>query len=376
MKRYEEEKLPTAILVYVADKSEKTDPEAVLNELELLAETAGYQTAAHFVQKKELPDRKYLLGSGKVQELKTLVDALDAEIVIFDNDVNGMQYRNLEDALDVDVIDRATLILEIFANHATTNEGKLQVELARKKHALPRTLGQGAVLSRQGGGGGGGGGARRGAGEQKLELDKRTIRKEIHDLEERIRKLTDERRLRREKRVKSRIKTVSIVGYTNAGKSTLMNSMTKAGVLAEDKLFATLDPVSRKLWLGENREFLLTDTVGFISRLPHEFIDAFRSTLEETKYADLILLVVDSASPKLEEEYDVVREVLKSLEITDTPVITVMNKADKTDGVTYFPSAEKSVVVSAKTGEGVEQLKRMISEILFPSERCDEVCDE
>lgn len=376
MKRYEEEKLPTAILVYVADKSEKTDPEAVLNELELLAETAGYQTAAHFVQKKELPDRKYLLGSGKVQELKTLVDALDAEIVIFDNDVNGMQYRNLEDALDVDVIDRATLILGIFANHATTNEGKLQVELARKKHALPRTLGQGAVLSRQGGGGGGGGGARRGAGEQKLELDKRTIRKEIHDLEERIRKLTDERRLRREKRVKSRIKTVSIVGYTNAGKSTLMNSMTKAGVLAEDKLFATLDPVSRKLWLGENREFLLTDTVGFISRLPHEFIDAFRSTLEETKYADLILLVVDSASPKLEEEYDVVREVLKSLEITDTPVITVMNKADKTDGVTYFPSAEKSVVVSAKTGEGVEQLKRMISEILFPSERCDEVCDE
>lgn len=376
MKRYEEEKLPTAILVYVADKSEKTDPEAVLNELELLAETAGYQTAAHFVQKKELPDRKYLLGSGKVQELKTLVDALDAEIVIFDNDVNGMQYRNLEDALDVDVIDRATLILEIFANHATTNEGKLQVELARKKHALPRTLGQGAVLSRQGGGGGGGGGARRGAGEQKLELDKRTIRKEIHDLEERIRKLTDERRLRREKRVKSRIKTVSIVGYTNAGKSTLMNSMTKAGVLAEDKLFATLDPVSRKLWLGENREFLLTDTVGFISRLPHEFIDAFRSTLEETKYADLILLVVDSASPKLEEEYDVVREVLKSLEITETPVITVMNKADKTDGVKYFPSAEKSVVVSAKTGEGVEQLKRMISEILFPSERCDEVCDE
>lgn len=376
MKRYEEEKLPTAILVYVADKSEKTDPEAVLNELELLAETAGYQTAAHFVQKKELPDRKYLLGSGKVQELKTLVDALDAEIVIFDNDVNGMQYRNLEDALDVDVIDRATLILEIFANHATTNEGKLQVELARKKHALPRTLGQGAVLSRQGGGGGGGGGARRGAGEQKLELDKRTIRKEIHDLEERIRKLTDERRLRREKRVKSRIKTVSIVGYTNAGKSTLMNSMTKAGVLAEDKLFATLDPVSRKLWLGENREFLLTDTVGFISRLPHEFIDAFRSTLEETKYADLILLVVDSASPKLEEEYDVVREVLKSLEITETPVITVMNKADKTDGVKYFPSAEKSVVVSAKTGEGVEQLKRMISEILFPSERGATGCDK
>lgn len=372
MKLYEEEKLPSAILVYVADKSEKTDPEAVLNELELLAETAGYQTAAHFVQKKELPDRKYLLGSGKVQELKTLVDALDAEIVIFDNDVNGIQYRNLEDELQVDVIDRATLILEIFANHATTNEGKLQVELARKKHALPRTLGQGAVLSRQGGGGGGGGGARRGAGEQKLELDKRTIRKEIHDLEERIRKLTDERRLRREKRVKSRIKTVSIVGYTNAGKSTLMNSMTKAGVLAEDKLFATLDPVSRKLWLGENREFLLTDTVGFISRLPHEFIDAFRSTLEETKYADLILLVVDSASPKLEEEYDVVREVLRSLEITDTPVITVMNKADKTDGVKYFPSAEKSVVVSAKTGEGVEQLKRMISEILFPSERGDE----
>lgn len=373
MKRYEEERLPTAILVYVADKSEKTDPEAVLNELELLTETAGYQTAAHFMQKKELPDRKYLLGSGKVQELKTLVDALDAEIVIFDNDVNGMQYRNLEDELQVDVIDRATLILEIFANHATTNEGKLQVELARKKHALPRTLGQGAVLSRQGGGGGGGGGARRGAGEQKLELDKRTIRKEIHDLEERIRKLTDERRLRREKRVKSRIKTVSIVGYTNAGKSTLMNSMTKAGVLAEDKLFATLDPVSRKLWLGEGREFLLTDTVGFISRLPHEFIDAFRSTLEETKYADLILLIVDSASPKLEEEYDVVREVLKSLDITDTPVITVMNKADKIDDVKYFPSAEKSVVVSAKTGEGVEQLKRMISEILFPNERGDDV---
>ncbi len=303
-----------------------------------------------------------------MQELKELVDNLSIEIVIFDNDLSGRQFKQLEDLLGVDVIDRATLILEIFALHATSNEGKLQVELARKKHSLPRVLGQGAVLSRQAGGGGGGGGARRGGGEQQLELDRRTIRKEIKDLEDRIAKISNERQLRRERRQRSRLRVVSIVGYTNAGKSTLMNYLTKADVLVEDKLFATLDPVSRKFWLAPNKEFLLIDTVGFISRLPHEFIDAFKSTLEETKYANLILHVVDYSSKNMIFEYNVVLDVLKSIGADDVPIITVLNKSDKTIVEEMLPNSDNYVIISAKTGEGIEKLKQKISLNLFGEE--------
>lgn len=352
-----------AILVNIS--SEK-DSDSILDELELLADTAGYETVGRLTQRKDKPDKAYYIGTGKLEELKSVAESLECDIIIFDNDLSGSQFNNLEKYLGIDVIDRATLILEIFAKHATSNEGKLQVELARKKHSLPRVLGQGAVLSRQGGGGGGGGGARRGAGEQQLELDKRTIRAEIRDLEEKIDKLTKERQLRREKRKKSKIKNICIVGYTNAGKSTLMNVLTKAGVLTEDKLFATLDPTSRKMWLAPGKEFIITDTVGFISRLPHEFIDAFSSTLEETVFADLILHVVNVANDNdsVVKEYDVVNSILKKIGAADIPMITVMNKCDIGNS-NFVPTEKNSVCISAKTGEGIKALKEKISIELF-----------
>lgn len=350
-----------AFLVNVFKEKEDSD---VLDELELLADTADYEVVGRLTQRKDRPDKSYYIGTGKLEELKRAVDELQADTVIFDNDISGSQFNNLEKYLGTEVIDRATLILEIFARHATSNEGKIQVELARKKHSLPRVLGQGAVLSRQGGGGGGGSGARRGAGEQQLELDKRTIRAEIRDLEEKAEKLSAARKLRRSRREKSKIPVVCIVGYTNAGKSTLMNYFTKAGVLAENKLFATLDPVTRKLWLDEGKEFVLVDTVGFISRLPHEFIDAFSSTLEETKYADLILVVLNAESKEMMKQYDVVKSVLEKIEAGNVPSITVINKVD-TGYPETVPSGNETVFVSALTGEGMENLKRKISDTLF-----------
>lgn len=338
-----------------------------LTELNLLAETAEYEVVGEMVQNRQTPDHRYFLGKGKAFELKDYAQNLNADIIIFDNDVSASQFENLEEVTGVDVIDRATLILEIFAMHASSNEGKLQVELAQKKHLLPRVLGQGLILSRQGGGGGGGGGARRGGGEQQLELDRRTIRNEIHVLEEKIKKLADERKLRREKRRKSNIKVVSIVGYTNAGKSTLMNTLTKAGVLTEDKLFATLDPVSRKLWLAPKKEFLIIDTVGFISRLPHEFIKAFHSTLEETRNADLILHVTDASSKNMLKEFDIVNEVLNEIGAGEIPKLNVLNKCDK-DDVMLLPSEKNCISISAKFGNGIEELKGKISLMLFGEE--------
>lgn len=349
-----------AILVCVT-KSNKENP---LDELALLAQTAGYTVVAQMSQRRDYPDINYHIGKGKLKELAEFVQNLEAKTVIFDNDLTPRQFKNLEDRLGVDIMDRSELILQIFAMHAVSNEGKLQVELAQKKHSLPKVLGQGLVLSRQGGGGAGGGGARRGGGEQQLELDRRTIRREIRDLEEKIEKITRERRLRRERRQKSMAKVVSIVGYTNAGKSTLMNTLTKADVLVENKLFATLDPVSRRLWLAPQKEFILVDTVGFISRLPHEFIDAFKSTLEETQYADLILIVADGASPNLIKEYHVVKDVLKSIGADNIPAITVINKIDLKAPET-LPDTENIITISVKTGQGIEELKKKISLALF-----------
>lgn len=354
-------KVTKAILVYVTEEKE-VDRE--IEELTLLAQTADFEVVGVMTQKKDRPDHATYLGSGKLKELQEAVKSLQAETVIFDNDLTGSQFNNLEKALSVEVIDRSTLILEIFARHATTAEGKLQVELARKKHSLPRVLGQGAVLSRQGGGGGGGGGARRGAGEQQLELDKRTIRREIKDLEERIEKLTADRRLRRKKRENSRIKSVCLVGYTNAGKSTLMNALTKAGVLEENKLFATLDTTVRKLWLAPQKEFVLTDTVGFISRLPHEFIEAFKSTLEETVFADLIIHVVNAESVDAEKEYRVAEEVLSSIGASDVDKIVVLNKMDVENATSFRPEGEY-LSISARTGQGIEELKDAIVKKLF-----------
>lgn len=350
-----------AILVLVTKEKVGED---FFDELELLCKTAQIDVVGTMVQHTQNVNPIYYMGTGKIEELKAAVNELNASLVIFDNQLNGIQFNNTEKVLGVDVIDRNMLILQIFAMHASSNEGKLQVELAYKKYCLPKLMGKGMVLSRQGGGGGGGGGARRGAGEQKLELDRRTIREEIRNLQTEIKKLGAERDIRRKQRINSGIKTVSIVGYTNAGKSTLMNAMTKAGVLVEDKLFATLDPVSRKIWLGEDKEILLTDTVGFISRLPHEFIDAFKSTLEETKYADLILHVVDASSDKLEEQLDVVLSVLKSIGVENKPIITVYNKIDKV--LEFFePVKINSVKISAKCGQNLEELRSLIVKNLF-----------
>lgn len=350
-----------AILVLVSP--EKVDDD-FFDELELLSKTAEIDVVGTMIQRTQSINPIYYMGTGKIEELKAAVIELNASLVIFDNPLNGIQFNNIESVLGVEVIDRNMLILQIFAMHASSNEGKLQVELAYKKYSLPKLLGKGTVLSRQGGGGGGGGGARRGAGEQQLELDRRTIREEIRNLQAEIKKIGAERDIRRKQRLNSGIKTVSIVGYTNAGKSTLMNAMTKAGVLAEDKLFATLDPVSRKIWLGEKKEILLTDTVGFISRLPHEFIEAFKSTLEETKYADLILHVVDASSDKLEEQHDVVLSVLKSIGAEEKPIITVYNKIDKVEAF-FEPVKYNSVKISAKCGKNLEELKSLIIKSLF-----------
>ncbi len=336
------------------------------SELSELCSTAGYEVVATMSQRRDRPDHTFFIGTGKVQELLEATKNLDASKIIFDNDVSPSQLNNLEKELKVEVIDRATLILEIFAAHATSNEGKLQVELAQKKHALPRVLGQGMILSRTGGGGSGGGGARRGAGEQQLELDRRTIREEIKDLERKLEKAAEARRLRRSRRIKSEIKSVCIVGYTNAGKSTLMNLLTKANVLEKDMLFATLDPVSRKFWLAPKKEFILTDTVGFISRLPHEFIEAFKSTLEETTDADLILLVCDVSDEKFVEKYDVVKNVLKDIGAEDIPILSVFNKIDKVADKSSLPL--DGVCISARTGEGINTLKKSISLKLFKEE--------
>ena len=262
-----------AVLVNV---SAAREADMAAEELEQLTRTAGYEVRAYLTQRRARPDKSYYIGKGKLEELKSVVEATDSSVVIFENEVGGTQLNNLENALGVTVMDRSTLIIEIFARHATTNEGKLQVELMKKKKQLPRVLGQGVVLSRQGGGGAG------------------AIRYEIRELEKKLKKLEAERAVRRERRLKNAVKVVSLVGYTNAGKSSLMNVLTNAGVGVEDKLFATLDPVVRRMRLSGG-EILLVDTVGFISDLPHDFVRAFRSTLEETRYSDLLLHVVDSS---------------------------------------------------------------------------------
>lgn len=350
-----------AVLVNVSSaRDEGVAPE----ELESLAHTAGYEVRAYLTQRRATPDKSFYIGKGKLDELKSVVEATDSSVVIFENEVGGTQLNNLENALGVTVMDRSTLIIEIFARHATTNEGKLQVELMKKKKQLPRVLGQGVVLSRQGGGGAGGGGARRGGGEQQQEIDKRSIRREIRELEKKLDKLEAERAVRRERRTKNAVKVVSLVGYTNAGKSSLMNVLTKAGVGVEDKLFATLDPVVRKLRL-DGGDALLVDTVGFISDLPHDFVRAFRSTLEETVYSDLLLHVVDSSDVNCAEQYAVVNDVLEKIGASHIPAVVVLNKCDRLSDDAVVPGSERSIRTSATLKLGIDELKELINEMLF-----------
>lgn len=328
--------------------------EESLAELGLLAETAGAEVVGRFWQKRDKPDPALFIGKGKAQEVAQLRQENDATLVIFDDVLSPAQQRNLEQVLGVKVVDRAALILDIFAQRARSHEGKMQVELAQLKYRLPRLGGQGLVLSRLGGGIG-----TRGPGETKLEVDRRRIRARISEIEHAIGNVRKQRALHRKARQAANTPTVALVGYTNAGKSTLLNYLTQAGVLAEDKLFATLDPTTRMVKLPEGKEVLFTDTVGFIQKLPHQLIAAFRATLEEVVEADLLLHVVDASHPQWEEQRDEVFKVLKELKAEAKAMLMVYNKIDRLDGAGELKRMlrdEDSVAVSAKTGDGIAEL--------------------
>ncbi|MDR1409231.1 MAG: GTPase HflX [Oscillospiraceae bacterium] len=339
------------------------DIEASLEELTELVKTAGGEVAGTLVQKREAPDRATCIGSGKLDELKALVENEEAELVVFDLELAPSQLRNIEAETDVRVIDRTMLILDIFAGRAKSAEGKLQVELAQLRYSMPRLTGKGIELSRLGGGIG-----TRGPGESKLESDKRHINRRIHALQEELTELTERRGRLRARRKKDGITTVAIVGYTNAGKSTLLNRLTDAGVPAEDKLFATLDPTSRALTLPDGRQILLIDTVGLIRRLPHHLVEAFRSTLEEAAGASLILHVCDASSPELDEYIRVTNDLLDALGAGLIPRLCVLNKSDKAILHWDLPLPEDTVQISALKGDGLGDLLTRIAEKL-PSTR-------
>lgn len=354
------EKKERVILVGVS-LTDSDDAEQSLNELEELADTAGALCVGRILQKREQMHPATYLGKGKTEELKDLIWETQADGIICDDELPPAQINNLKDELDVKIMDRTLLILDIFAGRASTSEGKIQVELAQLRYRQSRLTGLGTSLSRLGGGIG-----TRGPGEKKLEMDRRLIKGRISQLAKELKEVKRHRQLTRESRAKSRIPVIAIVGYTNAGKSTLLNHLTGAGILAEDKLFATLDPTTRNLKLPGGQEVLLTDTVGFIRKLPHHLIEAFKSTLEEAKYADILLHVVDASNPRMDQQMHVVYETLRELEASDKPVITAFNKKDRFEGE-YAPrdfQAERTAFISAKTGEGVEELLSCVEDVL------------
>ncbi len=337
-----------------------------IEELAELAKTAGANVVARSIQKRRTPDNATYIGSGKVDELSLLCSETEAELVIFDDELTGSQLRNLETRLGVKVIDRTALILDIFAQRAVSREGALQVELAQMKYNLTRLTGQGTSLSRLGGGIG-----TRGPGEKKLEIDRRRIRRRIFELGEELKEVEKQRSLRRERREKNATPLVALVGYTNAGKSTFLNAVSNAGVLAEDKLFATLDPVVRQITLPNGLDILLSDTVGFINKLPHDLIEAFKSTLEEVSNADLILHVVDISSDHYDAQMRVVEDVIASLGAADTPRINVYNKIDKVD---FRPrGTDNDAFVSAVTGEGMDDLLERVEALLSAAHKTLEI---
>lgn len=327
------------------------DAEVSMDELEELARTAGAVVAAKIIQKRDKPDTATYVGSGRLEEIKDFTEANDVDLLIFDGELTPSQQRNIEDETDVRVIDRTTLILDIFAARARSNEGKIQVELAQLKYSLPRLGGKGTQMSRLGGGIG-----TRGPGESKLESDRRHIRRRIQSLQEELVQIAKRRENLRTRREKDGVETVAIVGYTNAGKSTLMNTLTNAGVLAENKLFATLDPTSRALTLPDGRTVMLIDTVGLVRRLPHQLVDAFRSTLEEAANATVILNICDASDEHCTEHLNVTMNLLAALGCADKPVISVLNKCDLCGGSFVLPAQGEFVMISAKTGEGLGNL--------------------
>lgn len=348
------EELPVKAVLACVDTGE-FDAETSIKELEELASTANAEVAGSIIQKRPSYDPATCMGAGRLEELKEQLEPLGAELVIFDHELTGVQVRNIEDILGVRVIDRTTLILDIFAQRARTKEGKLQVELAQQKYRLPRLTGMGTSLSRLGGGIG-----TRGPGETKLETDKRHIRKRISYLEAELEELKKHREFSRSRRKKDGVLCAAIVGYTNVGKSTLLNALTDAGVLAENKLFATLDITSRSIELPDGRSVMLIDTVGLIRRLPHNLVEAFKSTLEEAAAADIILNVQDLTSPEIKEQAEVTAHLLAELGCEGIPQIYVMNKADAAPFTDTVFEDDNTVLISAKEQTGFDRLLECI----------------
>lgn len=355
---YENKREKEKALLVSVDTGE-FDAEVSIEELEELAHTAGAEVLGKLIQKRERPEAATFVGAGKLAEIIAFCSAQDVDLLIFDSELTPSQQRNLEKLTGVRVIDRTMLILDIFAARARTGEGKLQVELAQLKYSLPRLAGQGQSLSRLGGGIG-----TRGPGESKLESDRRHINRRIQKLEEQLRELEKRRDLLRRRRRKDGVQTVAIVGYTNAGKSTLMNALTKAGVLAEDKLFATLDPTSRALTLPDGRKVMLVDTVGLIRRLPHKLVEAFKSTLEEAAQASVILNVCDASDEHCSEHLEVTKKLLDELGCASTPVVSVMNKCDLVGNIYSMPTFGKTVLISALCERGFDELLAAIQKEL------------
>lgn len=345
------------------------DTEQLLDELAFLADTAGAREVGRVIQSRDQIHPATYVGTGKIREIKDLLWETEATGVICDDELTPAQMKNLQDELEVKVMDRTLLILDIFAARALTSEGKIQVELAQLKYRQTRLAGFGASLSRLGGGIG-----TRGPGEKKLETDRRLIRNRIGQLNRELKAVRMHRQVTREQRRKSALPVAAIVGYTNAGKSTLLNRLTGAGILAEDKLFATLDSTTRNFKLPGGQEILLTDTVGFIRKLPHHLIDAFRSTLEEACYADMIIHMADISSPQVEEQMHTVYETLQELGVKDKPIITVLNKRDRVEKLPLIRDfkADCTVAVSARTGQGLEEFLSLVEGIL----RAQEICIE
>ncbi len=353
----EQHKMERAILAGLAAdcfRKEEQATEESLDELEALLETAGGECVGKVLQNRHAPDPHSFVGEGKAEEIRELAEANEATMVIFDNELSPSQIRALEDITGTTVLDRSALILDIFAQRAKTAEGRLQVELAQYKYLLPRLSGMGKSLSRLGGGIG-----TRGPGETKLETDRRHIRTRIARLEEELEQVRKVRSVQRQRRQKNAVPVVALVGYTNAGKSTILNRLTDAGIPANDRLFDTLDTTTRQLTVSDNLSVLLSDTVGFIAKLPHHLIQAFRATLEELEYADLLIHVIDASDPEREEHIAVVDRLIEQLAKPDTPVIRCYNKADLVERAEWIVGTN-NVAISAKTGDNLDDLLKMI----------------
>lgn len=361
MQLYDLKETKERVILVGVQADDNEDTEKSLDELEELAQTAGAETVGRIIQNREQIHPGTYVGKGKLDEIKNLLWETDATGIICDDELSPAQLGNLQDALDTKVMDRTLIILDIFSERASTNEGKIQVELAQLKYRQSRLVGLGKSLSRLGGGIG-----TRGPGEKKLEMDRRLIKGRIAQLNRELKDVKRHREVTREQRSRNHIPVIAIVGYTNAGKSTLLNRLTGASVLEEDKLFATLDPTTRGLKLPSGQEVLLTDTVGFIRKLPHHLIEAFKSTLEEAKYADMILHVVDVSNPQMDEQMYTVYETLQNLDVKDKVVITAFNKQDRLTEVPIIRDfkADHIANISARTGQGLDALQSVIEQIL------------